>query len=244
MKKCGCKNCNNLIEDYYRFCFTHKDTPYIDICKIHGRQTFINYQCQECKKLKRGIFRIYKRNRQYFHNRDKKPLPKDYFMKPLYQRLINRDRKYQEKYIGNITNGPGVYGIFLRDRTKKNQLGRCLYVGQSVDVKRRVKEHKENIKIASRQVAGVRAKAKKSDKNKSWKKLIPRDKLKTEKKYYEIAEYYMKDLVFKELFKIDKKFWSKLDKEEAKTCLSYCEQLMMDTYKPKTNLFTARNSIF
>ena len=53
MHKCGKRGCQNQIEDHYRFCFEHKDTPYKDICKIHGKQTFINYQCQKCKELKK-----------------------------------------------------------------------------------------------------------------------------------------------------------------------------------------------
>lgn len=243
MHKCGYHGCQEQVDDRYRFCWAHRKTPYIDICKIHGKQTFVEGQCQECKKLKRGVYRIYKRNGKYYFNRNKKALPANYFMKPFYPILVNREIPFHAGYIKSIIQGPGIYGIFERDKTKKNQLGRCLYIGQSVHIKTRKDQHHKQIVAASNQLKGVRAKAKKADKNKSWKKLISRDRYKVEKKYYDLAEYGLKNIKFVTLYAIPKTIWNRLTFEEQKTCLTFLEQNFIDTYKPKLNTFAPRNSV-
>lgn len=82
MHKCSYPYCRERIDDKYRFCYKHRNTPYYDICKIHGKQIFISGVCQKCKSLHYGIYRIYYRNGSYYHNRNKKPLSKDTWLKP------------------------------------------------------------------------------------------------------------------------------------------------------------------
>ncbi len=243
MHKCLKRGCNEIVEDKYRFCYHHRMTPYKDVCKIHGEQTFIAGQCQKCKTLKKGIYRIYKRNGKYFFNRNKKPIDRNspyYFLKPYFGVLTNRTRSYNEKQISNISSNPGTYGIFLRDRNKKNQLGKCLYIGQSTNVRQRIATHKKNIAQASNQIKGARAQSKR--KYKDWKKLIPKEKRKLENKYYVMAQWYMKDLKFVQLSKVDKKTWNSLSDEQRKILLSMLEQLGMDAFSPATNTFASRPS--
>lgn len=243
MHKCGKKGCQKQIEDKYRFCFEHKDTPYKDICKIHGKQTFIAGQCKRCKEMKRGIYRIYKRDRKYYFNKNKKPIDRNspyYFLKPWFNILTHKTRQFQEKQAKNISTSPGIYGIFLRDRTKKNQLGNCLYIGQSVNVKSRCTQHKKHIVTASNHIKGVRAKAKKNYKD--WRKMIPKEKRKVENKYYTISQYYLADIKFVQLLKIDKKDWETLSDEQRKILLCMGEQLGIDVFKPITNTFASRPS--
>lgn len=243
MHKCGKRGCQKQVEDSYRFCFLHKDTPYKDTCKIHGKQVFIAGECQKCKTLKQGIYRIYKRNGKYYFNRSKKPIDKNskyYFLKPYFDVLTHKTRQFQEKQVSTISESPGVYGIFVRDRNKKNQLGKCLYIGQSVNLKRRIAQHKKNIVTASNQIKGIRLKAKKNYRD--WKKMVPKEKRKVENKYYIMSQYYMKDLKFTPIVKVDKKYWNKLTEEQKKLLLCFLEQVELDTFKPESNTFASRPS--
>ena len=68
---------------------------------------------------------------------------------------------------------------------------------------------------------------------------------KVEAKYYMMAkDHYLKNLKFVTLYKVDKKKWSKFTIEEQKLCLTFLEQAMIDTWKPKFNTFAARPSSY
>ena len=240
MHKCGKRGCQNQIEDHYRFCFEHKDTPYKDICKIHGKQTFINYQCQKCKELKKGIYRIYKRNKKYYFNKSKKPIDRNskyYFLKPWFNILTHKTKKYWNKYSGNVSKQPGIYGIFVKDSSKKNNLGRCLYIGQSNSISRRIQQHKKELVKASHQIVGL-----KSYYNiKNFGDLKSVLKYKTSLKYYECMWLYnISNLKFATLYKINSKEWNALDIDEQKLLLTFLEQTAMDVYSPKLNKIAAR----
>lgn len=236
MKKCEHPGCNKEIEDIYHFCYEHRKDKYIDNCKIHGATEFILGQCQKCKKLKRPIYRINKRNGKYYFNMDKKPLEKGYFMEPYYKVLTHKNENYAKRFLGNISNAPGIYGIFVRNRKKKDGLGECLYVGQSGNIKNRIEQHKRNFVKASNHIKGLKAH------NKHGIIVIPNYKV--EAKYYMMAkDYYLKDLKFVCLYRIDKNDWKKYTREEQKVCLTFLEQAYMDTFKPKYNSFAARPSI-
>lgn len=209
-KICG-QNCNKFV-----VCYNHRNTKYIDICKIHGETEFINRQCLQCRELKNTIYLI-------TNNCDRlgQVIDKNHYLYPYKSRLTHLTRKYQNKYIQRISKTAGVYGIFV---------GRvCLYVGQSVNVSNRINQHKENFKIAKYQINGIRLHRKRIDISK-----IPH---KVEYKYYEMAkDYNLSDLVFKTLFKIPK-----LSNDfEFNELLTYAEQAMIDSYHPKFNRIAAR----
>lgn len=234
MHKCNYPYCRERIDDKYRFCYKHRNTPYYDICKIHGKQIFIAGVCQKCKSLHYGIYRIYYRNGSYYHNRNKKPLSKDTWLKPWLRTLANKNKSYHKRREEKeVTSSPGVYGIF---HNKK-----CLYIGQSVNVQRRKNEHFRDIEIADKHLKRL----KKKSKYKSLGKLLKRTNAKVSWKYYKIANNYsVDDLTFKQLVRIKQKDWNSLTKYQKQTLLSYFEQLMMDIHKPTLNIIKARNSKF
>ena len=233
MKECEHNGCKNMIDDNYHFCYQHRKDTYIDICHIHGETEFILGKCQKCKKLRTPIYRIHYRNGAYYFNKDKKPLSKDYFMKPYYKVLTHKTPAYNKQFIGNITATPGIYGIF--EKKKDGSLGKCLYVGQSYNIKNRVSQHRKNFVTASNHIKGLKAHSK--------HQIIIITKYKVEAKYYMMArDYYLKDLKFVSLYKIDKKTWQKYTKEEQKLCLTFLEQAMIDTWNPSLNIIAARPS--
>lgn len=204
-------------------------------CKIHGRTQFKNGKCIKCQELKRGKYRIYKRDKKYYFNRDKKPLESDYFMKPYLNILSKRDKKSIK--IGKITKTPGTYGIFVRNGDK---LGECLYVGQSFNVSQRVIQHKKNLIIAENHIKG----RKRWCKSKRLNTLIPSHKRKVEYKYYQIAfRYTLQDIKFVKLSSYDKKFWNSLTNWQQRVCLTFFEQYAMDIFSPKYNTFAARPTL-
>lgn len=237
MHKCAVKGCNEQIPNKYKVCFKHLDTNYYDVCKIHGRTLFNHYQCLKCKKLKQPEYIITKKNNKYY-GRKNKLLPKDYYLKPFYDRFLHLNRKYQEPFMGNVTDNPGVYGIFVKDNRYKNGLGECIYVGQSKNMRSRVNQHKEAFKKAQRQIKGTRV----HKKNASIKNLNH----KTEYKYYKMADKYkLSQLKFVSLFKLNKNLFKQSDLT-IKEVLTYCEQAMITSYAqkglsmPKYNTMAAR----
>ena len=132
------------------------------------------------------------------------------------------NRRYAQKYaLNRITKGPGCYGIFVKNNKSKLGIGKCLYIGQSVNVPRRIAEHKENIQ-----------KARNKDQT------VP-------KMYQKIAEDYTDDVIkFVKVYSVDKATWTKMDKDQALTYLSILEQYFMDSYSPILNYAGARKSIF
>lgn len=203
----------------YIVCFEHKDVKYKNTCPIHGKTIFIGRQCQKCKELKKPTYLI--RNKK---DRMGKLITKNHFLYPYLDRLTNLERKYQCHYQRRISNCSGVYGIFANNV--------CLYVGQSYNVSNRIEQHKEKFKIAQRQLRGIRI----------WKRRVHLSKIKKKKvefKYYEMASNYrLKDLTYKTLFVVPR---LKNDKE-FRELLTYAEQAMMTTYKPKYNHIAARPS--
>ena len=210
LHKCLHRGCKN--KTVYNFCYAHKDDVYLDVCKIHGKTKFQNYHCLKCQELKKPK---YTKNKQVLSCLDE----------IFGTRLKHKTRKYQERYIQRIGNVSGIYGIFVK---KGSGLGKCLYVGQSVNVATRVKQHKENFKKAQRHLIGL----------KTWNKKLK--VYKVEYKYYEMAKKYnLSDLKFVRLCTIPKKY---LQTPEFNGIITYMEQFFMDVYKPTLNTFAARPS--
>lgn len=210
-KICG-KECGN-----YVVCYKHRNTKYKDTCKIHGKTWFINHQCLKCKELKMPIYLI-KDNKDRFGN----TITKSHFLYPYKTRLTHLTKNYQKKFMQRISNTSGIYGIFCNNV--------CLYVGQSVNISNRIKQHKENFKTAKYQINGTKA----------HKKRISISKMphKVEYKYYEMAKNYnLHDLSYKTLWSIPR---LNNDDFEFNEILTYAEQAMIEAYKPKFNLISAR----
>ena len=234
MHKCEHSGCKVMVEDSYHFCYNHRKDKYIDTCKIHGKQEFILGVCQKCKKLKKPIYRIYYRNKNYYRGTCKTPLPNDYYLKPYFKVLTSRSPTFHKKFIKKIVQGPGIYGIFVRNKRRKDQLGDCLYVGQSISIKNRIAQHKKNFVIASNHLSGLKS---------YYKNTVIIDKFKVESKYYKMCkDYYLKDLKFVTLYQIPKNEFKKYTQEEQKELLTFLEQHYIDIFKPKLNLFAARPS--
>lgn len=209
-KVCG-KNCGK-----YVVCYKHRDTKYKDNCKIHGWTTFVNQQCLKCKKLKEPVYLI-KDKKDRFGN----SITKDHFLYPYLKRLTNYRRAYQRQFMQRISQSVGIYGIFYKTT--------CLYVGQSVNITNRIEQHKKNFKIAQNHLRGIRLHKQRIAINK-----IPH---KVEYKYYELAHNYkLSDLKYKKLFAIP----ILKDEFELNELLTYAEQAMIETYKPKYNHIAAR----
>lgn len=209
-KICGC-DCGKFV-----VCFEHRNKKYKDTCKIHGNTWFINRQCLKCAELKEAIYLI-RDNCDRFGN----VVNKDHYLYPYRARLTHLTKKYQSKYMQRISKSSGIYGIFAGNT--------CLYVGQSVNVSNRIQQHKENFKVAKFQINGT----------KLHKQRISISKMphKVEYKYYEMAKNYnLPDLSFKMLFKIPKL----KDDFEFNELLTYAEQAMIESYKPKYNHIAAR----
>ena len=209
-KICGC-DCGQ-----FAVCFDHRNRKYKDVCPIHGKATFINRQCLKCLELKTVIY-IIKNNCDRFGNL----VDKNHFLYPYKSRLTHLTRKYQSKFTHRISKTPGIYGIFCNNV--------CLYVGQSINISNRIKQHKENFRTAKFQINGT----------KLHKQRISIDKMehKVEYKYYEMAKNYnLPELKFKTLFKIPRL----KDDFEFNELLTYAEQAMIESYKPKYNHIAAR----
>ena len=241
MKKCGHKGCKNKIEEQYRFCFEHRKDKYQDVCYIHGKTMFSEGKCLKCQDMKKPIYRIHKRGNEYYFNRNRKPISKSSFIYPYCKQLTHKTISYQNKYIGKITTSPGIYGIFVRDKRRKDQMGECLYVGQSrVGISTRVRQHKKSLALASRQIQGIRSYYGKSI---SWNKLKSYLNIKMELKYYSIIyKYSMSDLKFISLHTFSKKELSKFTNSEINMLLTCFEQMLIDVYKPSENRVAARPS--
>lgn len=150
-------------------------------------------------KYKTPVYRVHKKNNIWYNYYNKK-VDKKYYT------LLESLR--EPKKLGNIRACSGIYGIFYKDK--------CLYVGQSFNVARRVSEHKNNYKKAKRHIKSVKRVR----------------KLKVEYKYYELARVYnLSELRFKLIAVI---------KNADQIALTYAEQFFIDLYKPKFNHAMAR----
>lgn len=209
-KVCG-QNCGR-----YVVCFEHRETRYKDTCKIHGKTTFINRQCLKCKSLKTPVYLIKDKKDRFGSG-----ITKKHFLYPYLSRLTRLTMSYQKKFMQRISNTSGIYGIFYKNT--------CLYVGQSVNISKRIQQHKENFKIAKQHINNI----------KKTKKRVSISKIehKIEYKYYEMAnEYDLKELTFKTLMVVPKL----KNKYAYSELLTYAEQTMMEVYKPKFNHIAAR----
>lgn len=205
---CG-QNCGRFV-----VCFDHKDTKYKGTCPIHGSTYFIGRQCLKCQELKEPIY-VVKNKKDRFG----KQINRTHYLYPYLNRLTNLSRACQEKYEKRISPCAGVYGIFAGNV--------CLYVGQSKNISVRIKQHKENFKIAQKHIQGLRI----------HKKRISIKKIdhKVEYKYYEMAKSYkLSDLTYKTLVVVQD------SEEKFDDIVTYAEQAMMIAYKPKFNHIAAR----
>lgn len=210
-----CKICGQNSGKYI-VCQEHRNTKYKDICKIHGNAWFINRQCQKCKELKNALYLI-SDNKDRFGN----VIDKNHFLYTYKNRLTHLTRRYQAKYMKRISGTSGIYGIFHNNT--------CLYVGQSINITNRIKQHKENFKTAKYHLNGLRLHKKRISISK-----IPH---KVEYKYYEMARAYNAyELSYKTLFVVSRLS----DDFEYNELLTYAEQAMIESYKPKYNHIAAR----
>lgn len=214
-----CKICKKDCGKYV-VCYKHRLTKYKDVCKIHGRTDFIGRQCLKCKNNKEPIYII-----RDGYDRFDVEIDKNHYLFPYVDRLTNLSKSYQSQFMQNITATSGIYGIFWGKT--------CLYVGQSVNIKKRISQHKDNFKIAKYHINGIRVHKPRMS--------ISKMPHKVEYKYYEMAhKYKLSELTFKKLFAVPK-----LENEfQYKELLTYAEQAMMITYKPKFNHMAARPSTF
>ena len=209
-----CKICG---KDSGKFvvCYKHRTTKYKAKCKIHGTTWFIGRQCQKCAELKKPIYEI-KNKKDRFGN----VINKGHYLYPFLNRLTHKTRAYQRKYIQRISHSSGIYGIFCGTT--------CLYVGQSVDISTRVQQHKDN------EAGYVEALFKGTSEK---LRILDKVKKKVEFKYYQLAhDYKLSDLTFKKLMAVPKL----KDDFEYNELLTYAEQAMIDSYKPKFNHIAAR----
>ena len=120
-----------------------------------------------------------------------------------------------------ISKTSGIYGIFAGTV--------CLYVGQSINISNRIKQHKDGFKTAKFQINGT----------KLHKQRISISKMphKVEYKYYEMAKNYnLPELSYKTLFVVPRL----KDEFEYNELLTYAEQAMIEAYQPKFNHIAAR----
>ena len=212
-----CKVCG-ASSGKYAVCYKHRNTKYKDTCKIHGKTTFINRQCLKCKDLKKKVYLILEDS-----DRFGKKITKGHFLYPYLDRLTNYNKNYQKKFMKRISHTSGIYGIFYNNT--------CLYVGQSIDISNRIHQHKENFKTAKFHISGLKLHKKRISISK-----IPH---KVEYKYYEMAsKYNLPDLTYKNLMTIPKL----KDPFEFNELMTYAEQAMIESYKPKFNHIAARPS--
>lgn len=203
----------------YVVCFKHRNTKYKAVCPIHGKTIFIGRQCQKCKDLKTPLY-VVKNGK----DRLGKKIGVRHFLYPYLDRLTKLDKRYQSQFQRRLSSCSGIYGIFAGNT--------CLYVGQSTNISNRIKQHQKNFKIAQLHLRGLRIHKKRI----SISKL---DKRKVEFKYYEMAKNYkLSDLTYKTLFVVPQLN----DTYEYNELLTYAEQAMMITYKPKFNHIAARPS--
>ena len=213
-----CAVCGKKVTGNYVVCYEHRETKYKGECPIHGKTTFIGRQCQKCKDLKVPLY-VVKNGKDRFG----KKITKTHFLYPYLDRLTNLERKYQARYQRRISNCSGIYGIFAGST--------CLYVGQSTNITNRIEQHKDDFKIAQKQMQGIRILKKRI--------CLKKIKKKVEFKYYEMAKAYkLSDLSYKTLFVIPR-----IENDyEFNELLTYGEQAMMIAYKPKYNHIAARPS--
>lgn len=231
---CAACGCNAIISTKYMFCSIHKDTIYNANCNIHGVTKFKHGKCIKCAALKVPLYNITVNNNKYY-DKDGKLFKKNSSIAP-YLKLLCSSKHDMISHINNTTklhHNPGVYGIFVKSKRNKHNIGKCLYIGQSIDVCNRIESHKYCFKKAQRHIIGT----------KQHHKHITISKLqhKVDYKYYKMANSYkLSELMFVALLELPHTLLNKADYKET---LTYCEQAYMNKFKPLYNTFAARPSI-
>lgn len=179
------------------------------------------------ENYKKSIFSIKKRKGKYYFKGKRTPIKRSYFAYKHLRTLSNNSRRSALRFCKHARGSyPGIYGFFLYEKGKNRlNIGKCLYIGQSVNIKRRKREHEEAIKIAINEL-----------KNKDpWLYTL-------DSKYYKIAKNIIsgKRVIFICVYQINKREWSKLNLDQARELLCLYEQWAMDTYKPKYNVIASR----
>lgn len=176
-------------------------------------------------KEQKSIYTIKKRKGRYFFINKRNSIPKTYFAYKHLKLLSNHSRRSALRYCKHVRGSyPGIYGIFLKEKGRNRlNLGKCLYIGQSTNIKRRKSEHMECINKAIKELSKGRPHTLSS-------------------KYYKIAKNIIsgEKIIFVTVFSFDKREWSKLDLDQIRELMCLYEQWAMDTYKPSYNFLASR----
>lgn len=205
-------------------------------CRYHGETDFNKKGCIKCNNAKRAIYRVYKRKEngviKYYTVGNKEIT--DMKINYMFPFLCKRRITIAKKFITRVTKGPGTYGIFVINykatsgsNLAQKYLGKCLYVGQSVNVKARVADHLNKINVARK------------DKDKLLCQ-FPYPKIPT--MYYNLAKYPKERIKIVKLTSIDSTTSRKMSKEELFESLVYLEQWGMDCFNPEYNVTAARRT--
>ena len=199
-------------------------------CKIHGHNVAHEAGiCLHCLQSTNYRIKRVRRNGEtnfYFNGqRITADNPQLGFLKPWVKRLTAKSHGAAEQHILRVTDTPGTYGIFMRNNRKNNKLGKCLYIGQSVNVKKRLSYHKNEIITANR-----------------YMKTGKGNVANTRKMYFGIGCHELKDLKFVKLLSPTKEEWKKLNRIQKMQLLTFLEQYNMDMFQPMFNVSNARPS--
>lgn len=196
-----------------------------NICKKHGQTKFINGKCLQCleENLYLPIYRIEEKiengNKKFYILGDE--INDNHYLNNFLWLLTDKNKKTISMLMNDfISEVPGVYGIFYKK--KNGKAGECLYIGQSVNIKNRIEEHKNNILQAK-------------------KDLINHQRTQ-ESLYYNLAFIGYDNIKFVQLIDISKDIWNNLNKDQASELLTVFEQYCMDCYSPRYNKTAARPS--
>lgn len=199
-------------------------------CKTHGKTLFCKnhkgkLKCLKCMEndLDEPLYRIINENgKNYLCGKE---ITKDSYLNQFLWLLTDKNKKTISTLMNDrIRDCPGIYGIFFKKSNGK--VGECLYIGQSVDVERRINEHKSKIISAESDL-----KYHKRSSNLS-------------KMYYNLAFVGYENLKFVQLIELTNDIWSGMNAFEAEECLALFEQYCMDCFDPRYNVSAARKSSF
>lgn len=195
-------------------------------CKKHGISKSVNGFCLECQKedLSCPIYRIERHgNKCYLMGKE---IPKNSYLNQYLWFLTDKNKRTISLLMSDYINEvPGIYGIFYKKQN--GRAGECLYIGQSVNIKRRVSEHQEAIKAAYEDLTNIKPK-----------------KHTQQSLYYQLAFMGLQNLKFVQIVSINQDVWNNLSTEEAQECLAVFEQYAMDCYSPRLNRIAARKTPF
>ena len=198
-------------------------------CKKHGKTIYYNngkneeLRCLKCEeeKLDVPIYRI--KNYDGKNYLCGKEITKESYLNKFLWLLTDKNKRTISMLMNDqLRNCPGIYGIFYKK--PNNKVGECLYIGQSVDVLRRVDEHKNNVKKAMDDL-------KNHERNN-----------KISQMYYNLAFIGIERLKFVQLIELSNDIWSEMNVFEAEECLDLFEQYCMDCFSPRYNTSAARKT--